>query len=145
MNNMSNNRKTDMRRCDHVVSIAGSFPSTNDIIRVNRAHPLSYGVMKEKYCEIACEAIESQIDMTKCPLKRIEVVFVWYEVRKFARDPDNIQGGDKFIMDALVESGVIKDDSLIEVAGIRNHFVVIDGKTVNDRSVKVGIKEVDEL
>ena len=142
---MANNRKTDMRRCDHVISIYSSFPSQNDIIRVNRAHPLSYGVMKEKYCEIACEAIKSQIDMTECPIKRIEVVFVWYEVRKFARDPDNIQGGDKFIMDALVEAGVIEDDSLIQVAGIRNHFVVVDGKSVDDRSVRVGIKEVAPL
>lgn len=137
------NRKTDMNRCDHVINIGGSFPSTNDIIRSSKSHPLSYGVMKEKYCDIAKVAIREQMQNAQLPLTRIEIVFVWYEVRKFARDPDNIQGGDKFIMDALVEEGVINDDSLNEIAGIRNHFVLIDGKNVNDRSVRVGIKEVE--
>ena len=45
----------------------------------------------------------------KEPLKKSKVTIIYYFKDKRRRDPDNYSG--KFILDGLVRSGIIKDDS----------------------------------
>lgn len=45
----------------------------------------------------------------KEPLKKSKVIVIYYFKDKRRRDPDNYSG--KFILDGLVRSGIIKDDS----------------------------------
>lgn len=46
------------------------------------------------------------------------------QTESFGRDPDNITGGQKFILDGLVRGGVIPDDSQKYIAGIIHRFRV---------------------
>ena len=54
------------------------------------------------------------------------VRFEWHERTK-RRDADNIASAKKFILDALVEMGVLPDDSRKYVKGF--YDVIIDDKT----------------
>lgn len=51
----------------------------------------------------------------------VHITFVEPSMR---RDPDNIRHGAKYILDALVETGVIKDDSQRYVKGIADRYLV---------------------
>lgn len=64
--------------------------------------------------------------------KAVMVRFEWHESTK-KRDADNIASAKKFILDALVKCGVIKDDSRRYVKGFydkivddKRDFVIVD-------------------
>ena len=46
---------------------------------------------------------------TKLPVKKAEVKIIYYFATKHRRDPDNYSG--KFILDGLVNAGILEDDS----------------------------------
>jgi hypothetical protein len=53
----------------------------------------------------------------------VYVNITWKEPNR-KRDPDNIAGGKKFIMDALQAEGIIRNDGWKEIAGYNDYFRV---------------------
>lgn len=68
---------------------------------------------------------------------RVDVLITWYEPNK-RRDPDNITGGQKFILDGLVMAGVIKDDSQRYINRIMHQFEVDQ----DNPRIEIEVKEV---
>lgn len=64
----------------------------------------------------------------------IDIVFEWHE-KTTRRDTDNIQSGQKFIIDALRSQGVIENDSRKYVKQI--YHQIIDGSTEDFVVVKL--------
>ena len=56
-------------------------------------------------------------------IKRGRFIFSWYEKNQ-RRDKDNIAFAKKFILDALQEMKILKNDGWAEVAGFEDRFYV---------------------
>ena len=57
-------------------------------------------------------------------VKPVKIEFVWVE-KDMRRDPDNISGfGRKVILDALVRTGILQDDSRKYVTSFEDSFLV---------------------
>jgi Holliday junction resolvase RusA-like endonuclease len=57
------------------------------------------------------------------PQEKVYLKIDWYCKNK-RKDTDNIAVGKKFILDGMVEAGVIKNDGWKEVLGFRDSFYV---------------------
>lgn len=81
-------------------------PSLNDYIRACRANRYAGGQMKKR--------VEDEISIYLRPLRRYEepvtIDFYWIEKTR-RRDLDNVAFGKKFVLDALVKAGKLKDDN----------------------------------
>lgn len=71
------------------------------------------------------------------PNNPVILKFEWHEKTK-RRDADNIASAKKFILDALVKNGVLKDDSRKYVKGF--YDLIIDDK---EDFVKVELIEIE--
>lgn len=64
--------------------------------------------------------------------------FIWFEPNK-KFNPDNISSSQKFVFDALVTGGILKNDGWSEVLGLKHDFVCNHGGeagvqiTMNDK------------
>ena len=101
-------------------TIYGEFPTLNEVIKVSKVHYGAYAQQKKKFTKIAKEHIaESDEIKGLC-----DWVFIWH--RKDRRnDPDNIQVGTKYILDAFVEKGIIENDGWKNINSIA-HFYKVD-------------------
>ena len=116
--------------------IHGELPGLNEIIEMSKIHWGEYA--KEKRIltyEIALLA-KTQI---KRKYQKIDLAFYWY-CKNRRRDKDNIIAGQRFVIDGLVQAGVIENDGWEQIGNIF-HFFEVDAK--NPR-VEVIIKEVEE-
>jgi len=88
------------------VTIKFKLPSLNDYIRACRSNRYAGANMKKR--------IENDIAVFIAPLPRfqhpVKIHFHWIEGNK-RRDLDNICFAKKFILDALVKCGKLKDDN----------------------------------
>jgi len=82
-------------------------PTLNDQISSARSHWAKSAATKREWTETI--ALLSR-DLPKFPSK--VWIELFYSVKTFARDPDNISASRKFLMDGLVQAGVIKNDNL---------------------------------
>lgn len=116
------------------LEIPYKFPSLNEYIRECRANRYSGAKMKRE--------IELDISwfFTRLPRfdKPVKIHFHWVEDNK-RRDLDNVCFGKKFILDALVKSGKLKDDNRRFVTAFTDTFSY--GKTAK---VILTIEEVQE-
>ena len=77
--------------------------------------------LKRRNQDIVCAAIKAS---GMSPVSGIvDVGFYWVEPN-MRRDKDNIMGAHKFILDALVETGILKDDGWRYVRNIYDKFAV---------------------
>lgn len=100
--------------------IKGSLPGLNEYTRANRGN--RYGGNKAK------QDAEAHV-MWFLPKERVTeypviVSIDWYE-KDERRDPDNVMFAVKFILDALVKTGILLGDRRKHIAGIR-HEVYTD-------------------
>lgn len=88
------------------VEIPLKLPSLNDYIRVCRANKDYANKFKKQYEQ------EIGLYLMKLPCfeKPIQITFNWIEGNK-KRDLDNIAFAKKFILDAMVKFGKLKDDN----------------------------------
>lgn len=88
------------------VEIPMKLPSLNEYINVCRTNPYKASKFKKD--------IEDEISLYLRDLPRFEkpikIHFHWIEENK-RRDLDNVCYGKKHILDAMVKSGVLKDDN----------------------------------
>lgn len=116
--------------------ITGRLPGLNEIVSVNRSNKFYGSVEKKKYTNLCGQyIIASQVPRFLNPIK---VNFEWIEPNK-KRDLDNITGGTKFILDALVSTGTIPNDTRNWVRSLSHTFPPPDKK--NPRII-VTIEEV---
>ena len=101
----------------HICEIRMKLPSLNDYINLCRANRYQSADFKRQ--------IEKDIGYYLKPLKHFKkpviIHFVWIE-KDMRRDADNIAFAKKFILDAMVKSRKIQDDSRRYVTGFTDTF-----------------------
>lgn len=99
------------------IEIPMKLPSLNDYVRVCRANRYQAAQMKRD--------IEDEIGIYIRRLPRFEkpitIDFLWVEGNK-RRDLDNIAFAKKFILDAFVKYGKLKDDNRRCVTAFKDEF-----------------------
>ena len=112
------------------------LPSLNDYINACRTNRYAGASMKAKYEGL----IAIYLIKAKKHDKPVKIKFTWIEGNK-RRDYDNVSGGGrKFILDALVECGKLKDDNRRCVVGFEDEFRYGD-----DWCVILDIEEVEDV
>jgi Holliday junction resolvase RusA-like endonuclease len=99
--------------------VPGAMPRFNVII--GRASRWAYSTAKKEWDR----TIQFYIKQAKIqPVHRVYIRFLWQEKNR-KKDPDNIAGiGRKFLLDALVHSGVLKNDGWDHVIGWEDRWIV---------------------
>ena len=102
----------------------GLVPGLNEYINVERTYKGKYKAASMK------RQVQHMIGyMIKIQLKNIRFTnpvwmhYIWVEPNR-RRDKDNIAFAKKFIQDALVEAGVIRNDGWSEIEGFSDDFVL---------------------
>ena len=116
------------------VDIDMKLPSLNDYTAVCRANKYRAAKFKRDL-ERGIGYFIGRVPRFKRP---IMIHFVWIEGNK-RRDYDNVAFAKKFILDALVKRGKLKDDNRNCVIGFRDSF-----RYAKDTKVILFIQEVDE-
>ena len=103
------------------------LPSLNDVLAEATKHPKAYWRLKTSMEQVVISAIRRDLHGYKAT-KRISLDIVWVERNKgVKRDFDNVvSAGRKIINDALVKSGVLKDDNPKYLLYGRNKFEYAD-------------------
>ena len=105
-------------------TVQGTLPGLNDIIAMahNRRGKFSPYAQTKKQCETKIKAAirEAKIEPVTGP---VEIYATWYESHR-RRDPDNIRAGIKYILDAMVDEGIIEGDSQKYITEISDGFRV---------------------
>lgn len=108
--------------------IEQKLPSLNEVIGSNRANRMMGAKQKREiqsdiltYIRLAC--LNGDLVPQR---KRCTVSITWHERTK-KRDVDNIQSAQKFILDAMVDGGILEDDGRRYVAQIY-HLIVDDDR-----------------
>ena len=102
-----------MNRC--VIDM--KLPSLNEYINVCRKNPYAASKYKRDV-ENAIMLFTNRLPSFAGPVK---IHFFWMESSK-RRDLDNVSFAKKFILDAMVKSGKLPDDSRKYVIGFTDHF-----------------------
>lgn len=101
--------------------IEGTFPNLNDYTGANRSNRYAGSKMKRECQRRVCDAIRaSGLEPVE---GRADIHFTWVE-RNMRRDKDNIRFAAKFVLDALVECGILANDDWGHVGGLSDSFMV---------------------
>ncbi len=91
-------------------------PTTNEMVNEARTNRFKAAATKKQWTsQIAIEAIDAP------SFEGLVYLGFRFFVNRFTSDHDNIQGAKKYLMDGLVQAGVLKDDSLKYI-----HPIVVD-------------------
>lgn len=102
------------------LTIPGRLPGLNEIIAAAKSHYAKYSTeKKERTEEVAWLAKQARLPR----FEKAYLVITWYEPNS-RRDPDNVMAGQKFILDGLVQAGVLPGDSQKYIQGIYHRFRV---------------------
>lgn len=104
--------------------IPGRLPGMNEIILIARTHWAKSAAQKQDYTSL----VASYCKRLK-PMKRVWLSIHYHEANK-KRDPDNIAAGKKFLLDGLVQGGVLANDGHAQVAGFDERFFFDDREGV---------------
>lgn len=101
--------------------ILGRLDGLNDYTSANRQSPYEGGKMKKQNEDTCIWAIRQQLRGVHIE-KPVKLEFAWYEPNR-RRDHDNVSSfGRKVIQDALVKTGVLRDDGWDYVTGFTDAF-----------------------
>lgn len=104
--------------------IEQKLPSLNDVISKNRSNRMMGAKLKREVQDEILQYIQLAVlngDLVP-QKKRCTISITWHEKTK-KRDVDNIQSAQKFVLDAMVDGGILEDDSRKYVAQIYHHIV----------------------
>lgn len=117
-----------------IVEIPLKLPSLNEVINVNRYNRYAGNNLKQNTQALIYPYIK---DIPRLE-KPVRIDFHWYEGNK-RRDLDNVCSAKKFILDALVQYGKLKDDNRKNVCSFSDSFyygdkwkVILDIKEITD-------------
>lgn len=124
---------------EYKVVVEGKFPSLNEFIEANRTHKQKGNNMKKHNQNTICAYLLQQHRKLHIN-KPVTLHYTFYEANK-RRDLDNVSGFfHKIFQDALVQSGILHNDSWQYITGFSDTFL-IDSK--NPR-VEIIIQEGDK-
>ncbi|MFH0957066.1 MAG: hypothetical protein V1897_00015 [Pseudomonadota bacterium] len=103
--------------------IPDRLPGMNEIISMARTYWAASAAQKADYTDLVVSYCE--LNHIR-PMKRVWLSIYYHEKDK-KRDPDNIAAGKKFILDGLVQAGVLSNDGHAQVAGFDESFC-FDGR-----------------
>ncbi len=103
-------------------TIPDRLPSLNEMIRADRGNKFAANRLKRHTQERIGWCIRQA--RLKAMTTPVTVSVVWVEQTR-RRDLDNITAATKYVLDALVECGIIPDDGQRHVCDIR-HRIAID-------------------
>jgi len=102
--------------------IPGRLCGANELRYADRSHWATGAKIRKEELELCCVAVRlAKAKQDSRFTQPVSVYFQWIE-RNERRDLDNIMGGQKAILDALVVCGVIPDDSRKYIREIRHSF-----------------------
>lgn len=116
----------------YVIEIPMKLPSLNEYINKCRYNRYAGNYMKQQIQKDLSYYFKDLPELNK-----VKINFHWYEKNK-RRDLDNICFGKKFILDALVNLGKLKDDNRKNVCGFTDSFYYGD-----EWKVILEIKEIE--
>ena len=103
-------------------TIPTSFPGMNEIIAAARGNRYHSAHQKKLWTNTAAQCIPRYNGE---PLGKLTppvmIAFDWYEKNE-RRDPDNIMAGQKFIIDALVNTRILSNDGRKQIVSISHRF-----------------------
>lgn len=100
------------------ITIPGSLPTMNEIVKASKSHPMAYANMKKDYTALV------MISASNLPkIERADFEITWHCKDK-RKDKDNIMAGTKFLLDGLVKAGVLKNDGWKEIGNITHRFEI---------------------
>ncbi len=100
-------------------SIMGTLPGLNEIIGAARSHWAASSKQKRAATDL-CRFWVNAARLT--PVSRpVKIHFDWYEPTR-RRDPDNLRAGSKFLLDSLVEAGILPNDSRKWIVALSDTF-----------------------
>lgn len=102
-------------------TISGRLAGLNEYTAACRRNRYSGAKLKREQQDIALAAIEAA-DLVKVR-RKVDVSFTWIEPN-MRRDHDNVAFAKKFILDALVEAGVLENDDPRHVGNFADYFLV---------------------
>ena len=102
------------------LTIKGKLPSLNEYTKACRGNKYTGAKMKKEAEELIGWHIKAQLKEIHFDAP-VRMAFRWYEPNK-KRDLDNIAFAKKFILDALVQNGIIKTDGWKGVTGFTDEF-----------------------
>lgn len=106
----------------------------NEYINAERANKYAAASLKKKYTEYFANVFNGCEKITK----PIDIHFIWHLNNK-RRDLDGISSiMRKFILDGMVESGILENDNLKWVQGFQDDVKFIKGDI---EAVEIGFKE----
>lgn len=121
------------------LTIPGVLPGLNEYIDAERGHNGKYKAasMKKQAQNVIGFLVKTQLRGAHFT-RPVIIHYLWIEPSR-RRDKDNIAFAKKFIQDALVEAGTLKNDGWDEIAQFTDDFAV-DRK--NPR-IEVTIEEIE--
>lgn len=119
-----------------ILTIQGRLMALNEYTQNCRNNRYLGAKAKKNTQEHIKREIRANKGITACAGK-VFIDFHWYEPN-MKRDKDNVAFAKKFILDALVEEGILTSDGWRVIDGFADHFYV-DKK---EPRVEVEIKEV---
>ena len=111
------------------LTLSFGLPGLNEMINVARTNRYASAKQKKKYTKKVEKELIAQHCIPETPMTSISINCIWTESGR-ARDPDNIRVGIKYILDAMVNTGVLKDDSMKHVKFIGDTFQKGNKRTV---------------
>ena len=102
----------------HRFFIPERLPGLNEIINTARAHHMASATQKKRWTN-RCALV-----FMKAPtFESIYIKFTWIEKNR-RRDKDNICAARKFILDGMVQAGMIENDGWGQISGWTDDFEV---------------------
>jgi len=117
-------------------TIPGTLPSLNEYISAERSSKYAGAALKKSATE-SVMWITNGLDPINMPV-RISILWVCPNKRK---DPDNISSfGTKALLDALVKSNIIPDDTWRYIRSIHHEFAIAK----DNPRIEVTLEEVND-
>lgn len=102
------------------LTIPGRLPGLNDMIDTARGNRYASAKQKKEYTELVAWCAKR----ARLPhFDRVDIVITWHEPHR-QRDKDNIMAGQKFVLDGLVEAGVLENDGWKQIGDVTHRFRV---------------------
>lgn len=101
-------------------TILGRLDGLNEYTVANRSNRYQGAAVKKRNQQ---QVLASLIKCRDTYDEPVYIKIVWYEANR-KRDKDNIAFGKKYILDALVQKGILRNDTWECVAGFEDRFEV---------------------
>lgn len=103
--------------------IKGRLPDANIYINAERSNRYAAAKIKDEWTKIIVG--EARTQKIKKINKSVNIFFQWW-VKDKKRDKDNIMFGQKFILDGLVEAGILKNDGWNVIKHLNHYFHILN-------------------